>query len=207
VNLTHGPDAMRCLRERYARVRELAGSQQAASSSVETAEATVAHERHRRVLQRARERLAACAAAAVGDAVASQLSLSLQQFMAAQAACVRSARDMVAKICEHRLLAAAKTLTQQRQRPALAAACSALLTTDSTDGDSVGRSAEFTSLVLLLSPIVVATPADVAIWLSPPDSAAPLFSATIVDDAAKISPHQVRKMPSWPRSWTNFGLL
>ena len=83
--------------------------------------------------------------------------LGLRQFLKAQTYCCKSAKHMVSQICEAELLAAARSLTGGA-RPELAAACAALLTTDSTDDDHVTRSPEFTALVQLLSPIVIATP-------------------------------------------------
>ena len=184
VNLSSGPSAMRCLRERFAKVRELAGSQQ---SSIEEDSAGADYKRKHRVFLEARERLQKDGSSAERDA---NMQLSLRQFLDAQTACVAAGRGMVAAQCRARLLAAAKTLTQGK-RPDLAAACSSLLSTDSTDDDFVDRSAEFAELLLMLSPVVVATPADVAVWLAcsldaERDSA--LFTATLLDDAQNMLP-------------------
>ena len=188
VNLSHGPSAMRCLRERFAKIRELAGSQQS-SQSYEYSEKTATYQRHCDVLATARERLQQAASSASPD----NTQLYLRQFLDAQAVCMASAKDMVAAKCRARLLEAAQILTQGR-RPDLAAACSELLTTDSTDDDCVERSAQFTELVLMLSPVVVATPQDVSVWLTgAPAQTGKLFDTIVIDDAQNMQPHEASR--------------
>ena len=186
------PLGARRLRQRYARLRELAGSQKASGADAEAADRVAAFKMHHQVLARAKARLEGTAGASGGPPADSGAQLSLRQFLEAQVACMRSAKEMVAMLCENKLLRAAKTLTGG-QRPELAAACCALLTTDSTD-DFVVRSAEFASLVLLLSPIVIATPPDLAVWLaSPPSSSGPVFDTALLDDASKLQPHELAR--------------
>ena len=187
VDLSSGPSAMRCLRERFAKVREQAGSQQSSRTSEQVKRT---YERHCELLAAARERLGHAAAAPTS---LDNTQLYLQQFLDAQAACMASGKEMVAAACEARLLAAARILTQG-ERPDLGAACSDLLTTDSTDDDFVTHTPQFTELVLMLSPIVIATPEDASVWLTcmqGQDCA--LFDTTIIDDAYNVQPHETSR--------------
>ena len=186
VNLSKGPSAMRCLRERFAAIRELAGSQQSLRA-LDYSEQTSAYQRHCEILASARQRLEQSAASTSPE----NTQLFLRQFLDAQAECLASAKEMVAAKCQARLLMAARVLTQG-QRPDLADACSELLTTDSTDDDCVPRTVQFTELVLMLSPIVVATPQDVSVWLTCP-LGTKLFDTTIIDDAQNVQPHEASR--------------
>jgi hypothetical protein len=196
TNLVCGPEAMRTLRERYVRLRERAGSRATSTAQQERLSLQASHQRQLTVLQRAKARLTdANTSEQQGDV---NTQLSLRQYLDSQAACARSAQSLVAGYCSTRLLEAARMLTHG-DRPELASASSALLSTDSTDDDCVLRTPEFTALVLLLSPVIIATPSDLAIWFAvsaASPSAPPLFDTTLIDDATMILPHEAARVLS-----------